>query len=140
MKIVILIALFVLSVTAANADDALPRTGVQGVYAIEVGGQRYLVTELKDTSREKISKWNVLRLKRGLKIWTYAVLDETGKAESKYPLRLYEAQYKMNKAILDQAPDVRPDEQKHPVKHGIEQFGPATNCLVNFLMLVTGQG
>ncbi|MBY0548751.1 MAG: hypothetical protein K2W95_15885 [Candidatus Obscuribacterales bacterium] len=134
MKLLILIALFALTVNGASAEDAIPVTGVQGVYAVEVGGQRYLVTELKDTSREKISRWNILRLKRGLKIWTYGVID------SKMPLRLYEAQYEKNKAILDQAPDVRPDDQKHPVKHAIEQFGPATNCIVNFVMLLTGQG
>lgn len=131
MRFLVLIVL--LLVTQAAGADEVPRTGVQPVYAVEVADQRYLVTKFTDTSRERISKWNLLRFKRGELIRTYELLD------SKYPLRLYEPQYRKNKAILDEVPDVRPDDQKHPIKHGVEQFGPAANTLVSFFLLFVGR-
>jgi hypothetical protein len=100
---------------------------VEAVYAVEKGGQRYLVTELLKQERVKISKWNALRLKRGERFWTYKLVD------SEYPLRLSEADVKANWDMLKNVPDKRPFEVRHPIagkaQDHCRKWGPCYNVM-----------
>jgi hypothetical protein len=76
------------------------------------------VVALKEHRRDKISKWNILKLKRGEEYWKYEVVDST------YPIRFGKDTFKANKAILKDVPDEREFNDRHPIKTKCEIYSP----------------
>lgn len=87
---------------------AVPALAMGEVHPIEVRGTTYNVVEVKERTREKISRWNMLRLKRGEKYVRFKVLDLDE------PLFVLEKD--LPKKTIDEVPDYRPWSVQHPRK------------------------
>ncbi len=102
--------------------------GPVAVFSIEKDGQTYKVTELVKKEREKISKWNILRLKRGDEYWHYKLID------CEYPWVLSPKDHKKLKKELAGVPDYRPYAQQHPDRQKVsdhyQRWGPVYNTLI----------
>lgn len=86
------------------------------VYAVEKEDQRYLVTELVEKKRVKISKWNLLRFKRGELYRQYRLHE--GKGLVRFDNRFY----KSHKNELKDVPDNRPYENRCEWRYNSQEF------------------
>jgi len=108
-------------------------TGPAPVYNLEFrDGKTYHIVELVKKRREQISKWNILRLKRGEEYWTYKLLDE------EYPLTMSNHEHRRYRRELRDVPDFRPYDQKYPDRYRLSQhyrnWGPVYNSLVGAVL------
>lgn len=133
MKHLSIIAALMLAVAPCWA--ALPDgTEILEVHNIEHNGQTYKITELVEEKRERISKWNALRFKRGDKYRAYKVVDSTG------VVRLSPVVYKAHKKELRKVLDRRPWSEQHPdLQRTIDnsnRWGTQINTLATWVITV----
>lgn len=93
--------------TTSDASED-PAHIIKQVSAIEHNGQRYEVIELLQDRREKISKWNIARGRRGER---YVLLAVRG---NNYPIRLSYKDFAKHKKELKGILDRRKYEDAHP--------------------------
>ena len=86
------------------------------VYAVEKGEQRYLITELVEKKRVKISKWNIVRLKRGELYRQYRLHEGAGL------VRFDSGFYKSHKEELKDVPDNRPYENRCEWRYNSQEW------------------
>lgn len=86
------------------------------VYAVEKGDQRYLITELVEKKRVKISKWNILRFKRGELYRQYRL------HEGKGLVRFDNGFYKSHETELKDVPDNRPYENRCEWRYNAQEW------------------
>lgn len=86
------------------------------VYAVEKDDQRYLITELVEKKRVKISKWNIVRLKRGELYRQYRL------HEGKGLVRFDNGFYKSHEKELKDVPDNRPYENRCEWRYNSQEW------------------
>ena len=86
------------------------------VYAVEKGEQRYLITELVEKKRVKISKWNIVRLKRGELYRQYRLHEGAGL------VRFDNGFYKSHEKEPKDVPDNRPYENRCEWRYNSQEW------------------
>lgn len=86
------------------------------VYAVEKGEQRYLITELVEKKRVKISKWNIVRFKRGELYRQYRLHEGAGL------VRFDNGFYKSHEKELKDVPDNRPYENRCEWRYNSQEW------------------
>lgn len=99
---------------------------IEAVYNVEIKGTTYPVVEVVAVQRDPISKWNILKGKRGPAYHAYRVLD------SDYPVRFYDQDWIPNKSQFKDVPDRRAFDKKHPYAPYIMSAG---NNIISFVSL-----
>lgn len=120
-KILLAVSLLFALALPAKAED--PQFIIKSAHAFEHNGHWLIAEELLQDRREKLPKWNWLRLKRGERYVILKIRDE------EYPVRLSFKDFKKHKAELKGILDRRKYEDAHPVwwawqKH-VEHWGPS---------------